>query len=70
MFLVCQHTFDRIINIKDYPSYYGRGLSYGVYPNKGGALTDESADDSEEINGTRYTEEAETDFERVNDDED
>ena len=31
MFLVCQHSFDRVINKKDYPDYYGRGLSYGQY---------------------------------------
>ncbi|MBO5716284.1 MAG: hypothetical protein J6S23_07845 [Clostridia bacterium] len=63
-FLVCQHTFDRIINKKDYPNYYGRGLSYGVYEQK---ETLEIASDVEEIIDTKETE---NDFERVNDDED
>ena len=31
MVLMCQHSFDRIINKKDYPDYYGKGLSYGTY---------------------------------------
>ena len=31
MFLMCHHSFDRIINKKDYPDYYGKGLSYGTY---------------------------------------
>lgn len=71
MFLVCQHTFDRIINKKDYPSYYGRGLSYGAYPSKEITLTDDkSIDNSGEVCDIMYIEEAENDFERVSDDED
>ena len=62
-FLVCQHTFDRIINKKDYPSYYGRGLSYGVYAQ---AVTEENEKDEVQVN---LEEELEDDFERVNDDE-
>lgn len=31
MFLMCQNSFDRVINKKDYPDYYGKGLSYGTY---------------------------------------
>jgi len=62
MFLVCQHTFDRIINKKDYPNYYGKGLSYGTYKDSGISL---KKDPSVEEN---LAEEIENDFERVNDD--
>lgn len=63
MFLACQHTFDRVINKKDYPSYYGRGLSYGVYEKKEALLYKEANDAKD------YIEEIENDFERVNDDQ-
>lgn len=69
-FLVCQHSFDRVINKKDYPDYYGRGLSYGSYPVVSDASAslslpegDESATDRA---GNSYIEK---DFERVSDDE-
>lgn len=64
MFLVCLHTFDRVINKKDYPDFYGRGLSYGVNPQSENNFTsdaegkDENNENDEEI-----------DFERVNDGE-
>ncbi|MBR2432696.1 MAG: hypothetical protein IKB23_07260 [Clostridia bacterium] len=58
-FLVCQHSFDRVINKKDYPDYYGRGLSYGTYENMEKAKSDESLVEKAENN------EIETDFERV-----
>lgn len=65
-FLVCHHTFDRIINKKDYPSYYGRGLSYGTYEDKKAEMDDvESAkglDDS-----CDKSDKVENDFERVDD---
>lgn len=64
-FLVCQHTFDRIINKKDYPNYYGKGLSYGTYNSQREVL---DIEDIEEEN--IETIEAENDFERINDDED
>ena len=62
MFLVCQHTFDRIINKKDYPNYYGKGLSYGVYSKEEVASVPvyELEDEISEV---------ENDFERVKDDE-
>ncbi len=63
-FLVCQHTFDRIINKKDYPDYYGRGLSYGAYSQ---VVSEENV--IEESMPQLYEEELEDDFERVNDDE-
>lgn len=70
-FLVCQHTFDRIINKKDYPSYYGRGLSYGVYSDKESDITElEDSDLSEETGEENSTDAIENDFERVSDDED
>ena len=61
-FLVCQHTFDRVINKKDYPNYYGRGLSYGTY----------GQDKAPEmiIEDDVVEEDLEDDFERVNDGED
>ena len=63
MFLVSQHTFDRIINKKDYPSYYGKGLSYGVYPRESVTFAPvEDVNDEDVL-------EIENDFERVNDDE-
>lgn len=62
-FLVCQHTFDRIINKKDYPNYYGRGLSYGTYEKNEVVEILENTDDSIDI------EETENDFERVNDEQ-
>ena len=64
-FLVCQHTFDRIINKKDYPNYYGKGLSYGVYEQKVAAseIPEELEDDIVDNNSP------EDDFERVNDGE-
>lgn len=58
-FLVCQHSFDRVINKKDYPDYYGRGLSFGTYENMEKAKSDESLVEKAENN------EIETDFERV-----
>ena len=63
MFLVCQHSFDRVINKKDYPDYYGRGLSYGQNSSSVHAdadvINDESdIDTDEEIR-------IENDFERV-----
>lgn len=63
MFLVCQHTFDRIINKKDYTSYYGKGLSYGVYEGNGVASAPAVMPDDEDAS------EIENDFERVSDDE-
>lgn len=62
--LVCHHTFDRVINKKDYPAYYGRGLSYGVYPE-----AQESADESKIEDDEENEPETETDFERVYNDE-
>ena len=64
-FLVCQHTFDRIINKKDYPNYYGKGLSYGVYEQNAAAsqIPDELEDDVVD------NQNPEDDFERVNDGE-
>ena len=64
IFLVCQHTFDRIINKKDYPDYYGKGLSYGVYKDDTISVNQDLSD------GENFVEEVENDFERVNDDED
>ena len=64
MMLVCHHTFDRVINKKDYPAYYGRGLSYGVYPE-----AQESADESKIEDNEESELETETDFERVYNDE-
>jgi len=65
MFLVCQHSFDRIINKKDYPEYYGKGLSYGKYSDTN-AL--EEADSlKEETNCDRALGDVEQDFERVSD---
>ncbi len=65
MFLVCQHSFDRVINKKDYPDYYGRGLSYGQ-----NIRTVDADDDDDftlepelDINEKIYIE---NDFERVN----
>jgi len=72
-FLVCQHTFDRIINKKDYPSYYGKGLSYGTYDvKKGLSDAEESGDDATDAGeaGEQADTEAENDFERINDDQD
>ena len=66
IFLVCQHSFDRIINKKDYPEYYGRGLSYGQY-SKSNVIVEEI---KETVDSTLNSEETENDFERVNDDED
>lgn len=63
-FLVCHHTFDRIINKKDYPDYYGRGLSYGVYKESEAPMSIVEDNENES-----HTEELENDFERVNDDE-
>ncbi len=63
MMLLCHHTFDRVINKKDYPNYYGRGLSYGVYTEKTDAEI--QADEQEE----EAVFEIENDFERVSDDE-
>lgn len=58
-FLVCQHSFDRVINKKDYPDYYGRGLSFGTYENKKNTNSDYT---SSEKTGNK---EIESDFERV-----
>ena len=63
MFLVCQHTFDRIINKKDYPDYYGRGLSYGAKENK----ENDAIVCEEELKNIIQNKEIETDFERVSD---
>lgn len=65
MFLVCQHTFDRVINKKDYPDFYGRGLSYGSNPQSENTFM---ADDGAECDKTNNNDE-EIDFERVNDGE-
>ena len=62
-FLMCQHTFDRIINKKDYPAFYGKGLSYGVYENK------ETLEISKGVEEIIDTYETENDFERVNDEQ-
>lgn len=62
-FLVCQGTFDRIINKKDYPNFYGKGLSYGVYEQSSAISMSGNIDDDVD------KEETEDDFERVNDDE-
>ena len=62
-FLVCQGTFDRIINKKDYPNYYGRGLSYGAYERNDSPAIAKSIEDDID------TQEMEDDFERVNDDD-
>ena len=62
-FLMCQHTFDRIINKKDYPAFYGKGLSYGVYENK------ETLEISKGVEEIIDTNETENDFERVNDEQ-
>jgi hypothetical protein len=70
MFLVCQHTFDRVINKRDYPDYYGRGLSYGSYPDKEITDTDDEAVDYDEESTEMTSVEEESDFERVSDDED
>lgn len=70
MLLVCHHTFDRIINKKDYPSYYGRGLSYGEHP--GGQTNVGEEDDNYSVDSDSDTENKkliENDFERVSDDE-
>lgn len=70
MFLVCQHTFDRIINKKDYPSYYGRGLSYGEYSVGDIIPGDENNPKCmDETSNCTNDVEAENDFERVSDDE-
>lgn len=67
MMLVCHRSFDRVINKKDYPAYYGRGLSYGVYPS---AKADEESDSKANDEKNEYsTDDIETDFERVSDDE-
>ena len=62
MMLVCHHTFDRVINKKDYPDYYGRGLSYGVYAEE--IAANEPTDEYE----VESVLEIENDFERVTDD--
>ena len=68
MFLVCQHTFDRVINKKDYPIYYGRGLSYGDYSVQNVTLDDERQEDLEEKDmDIDNKNQIENDFERVND---
>ena len=60
MFLMCHHSFDWIINKKDYPDYYGKGLSYGSYPSPGEEIIEKSPD--------KPWEDCETDgFERVTD---
>ena len=60
MFLMCHHSFDRIINKKDYPDYYGKGLSYGTYSAGAEEIVEKSPDQSyknDEVDG----------FERVTD---
>ena len=67
MFLVCQHTFDRIINKKDYPDYYGRGLSYGQNPKSDSSVLEECIIDVEADCDLTNKKNVENDFERVND---
>ena len=69
-FLVCQQTFDRIINKKDYPSYYGKGLSYGTYEKESDSTDADISDVLDESSESESGETVENDFERVNDDED
>lgn len=63
MMLMCHHSFDRIINKKDYPDYYGKGLSYGTYSSS--EIVDEDENSSEIYEKIKVT----NDFERVTDDE-
>ncbi len=63
MMLMCHHSFDRIINKKDYPDYYGKGLSYGAYSSP------DIADDAENISEIYEKNKVTNDFERVTDDE-
>ncbi len=67
-FLVCQHSFDRVINKKDYPDYYGRGLCYGVYKDKENS-TEEEPDGASDILMKDDIDDLETDFERVSDEQ-
>ena len=63
MMLMCQHSFDRVINKKDYPDYYGKGLSYGTYSSPD--IPGESENCPEIYAKNKVT----NDFERVTDDE-
>ena len=63
MMLMCQHSFDRIINKKDYPDYYGKGLSYGTYSSPD--IVDDVENSLEIDEKNKVTD----DFERVTDDE-
>ena len=63
MMLMCHHSFDRVINKKDYPDYYGKGLSYGTYSSPD--ISDESKNCPEIYAKNKVT----NDFERVTDDE-
>lgn len=69
MFLVCQHTFDRVINIKDYPLYYGRGLSYGTYTLGDSSLGDGIENEDDQVSKYAQKSQAENKFERVSNDE-
>lgn len=69
MFLVCQHSFDRIINKKDYPEYYGRGLSYGVNPTNICVSAAEDLSNADDSHIFSDANEEIIDFERVSDDE-
>ena len=60
MFLMCHHSFDRIINKKDYPAYYGKGLSYGTYSAVGEEMIEQTPDQP-------YKNYEMDDFERVTD---
>jgi hypothetical protein len=60
MFLMCHHSFDRIINKKDYPDYYGKGLSYGTYSAVGEEMIEQTPDQP-------YKNYEMDDFERVTD---
>ncbi|MBQ8414283.1 MAG: hypothetical protein IJX58_03445 [Clostridia bacterium] len=70
MFLVCQHSFDRVINIKDYPDYYGRGLSYGRYVTEADDSSERKfTENGEAVSDAASNSQVENDFERVSDDE-
>ena len=70
MFLVCQHSFDRVINIKDYPDYYGRGLSYGRYVTEADDSREKKfTENGEAVSDGASNSQVENDFERVSNDE-
>jgi hypothetical protein len=67
LLLVCHHTFDRVINKKDYPAFYGRGLSYGEYAlSENGIFNDKGCDFVDENGAKTFIE---NDFERVIDED-